>query len=486
MIKSNFTRTKQMLLFAMLLFTTLLSAQRTISGKVIAGDDNTGLVGATVVVKGTTVGTSSDVDGNFTLSVASDVTTLVISSVGFLTREIDITNADNVEITLPVDVATLDEIVVTGYGTQIKRAITGAVSSVDTKTIQAVPATNVAQAIQGRVAGVNIGNENAPGGNVSVRIRGFGNINDNSPLFIVDGTPTKGNLNTLNLNDIENMQVLKDASAASIYGSRAANGVIIITTKKGKNGKPKLSYDTYYGVQTANKFLDLINPQEYVNLLWESRINAENPSLLVDGKISDPSKIVYPNIPLFGGRVATPILPDYLFPVGAVGTVDESKYSVVPKNLITKANKQGTDWFDEMFETAPITNHQLSLTGGNDAARYAMSVNYFEQNGIMKYTSYNRYSLRANTEFNATKKIRIGENFQAAFGNQVGQPNGNQSESNPISFAYRVPSIVPVYDIRGYFAGSPTVLDNSRSPIAELYRNKDNKNKEVRLFGNVY
>ncbi|MDP5139043.1 MAG: TonB-dependent receptor plug domain-containing protein, partial [Spirosomaceae bacterium] len=157
-----------------------------------------------------------------------------------------------------------------------------------------VPATNLAQAIQGRVAGVNVSNENAPGGGVMVRIRGFGTINDNSPLYVIDGTPTKGNLNTLNLNDIESMQVLKDASAASIYGSRAGNGVVIITTKKGKGGKPKLTYDAYYGQQSPIKFLDLLNTREYADLLWESRINAENSNLLVNGQISDRSKIVYP------------------------------------------------------------------------------------------------------------------------------------------------------------------------------------------------
>lgn len=461
-------------------------AQRTITGKIIAGDDNTGLIGATVLVKGTTTGTSTDLDGLFSLQVPADATTLTVSSVGFLSQDVAIPATNYIEVLLQPNVSTLEEIVVTGYGTQIKRDITGSVASVDARTIQAVPSTNVAQAIQGRVAGVNVGNENAPGGNVSVRIRGFGNINDNSPLFIVDGTPTKGNLNTLNLNDIESMQVLKDASAASIYGSRAANGVVIITTKKGKAGKPKLTYDVYYGIQTPGKFLDLLNTQEYANLLWESRINAENPGLLIDGKISDPTKIVYPNIPMFGGRVATPVIPDYIFPVGAVGTVDESKYSVSPKNLITRANKAGTDWFDEMFETAPIQNHQIGLSGGNETARYAMSLNYFDQKGIMKYTSYNRYSLRVNTEFNATKRIRFGENVQAAFGNQIGQPNGNQNESNPISFAYRIPPIVPVYDVKGYFAGAPTVLDNARNPLAELYRNKDNENKEVRIFGNVY
>jgi TonB-linked SusC/RagA family outer membrane protein len=466
---------------------TTAFAQRSITGKVTADDDGAALIGASVFVKGTTIGTTTDLEGAFTLQIPANVSSvLVISYTGYTSMEIDMGNQTNFDVKLKADVTLLQEAVVTGYGTQSRRDITGAVASVDTKQLLSVPSTNVAQAMQGRVAGVNVSNENAPGGGVMVRIRGFGTINDNSPLYVVDGMPTKGNLNTLNLNDVESIQILKDASAASIYGSRAGNGVVIITTKRGKSGKPKFSYDAYYGQQSPIKFLDLLNTQEYVNLLWESRINAENPALLVDGKISDPSKIVYPNIPMFGGRVATPIIPDYIFPVGAVGTVDESRYSVSPKNLITRANKQGTDWMDEIFDSAPIQNHQIGVSGASEQARYAMSLNYFDQQGIMKYTSYKRYSIRANTEFNVSKRFRVGENFQVAYGEQIGQPNGNQSESNPISFAYRVPPITPVYDVRGYFAGSPTVLDNSRSPLAELDRNKNNLNKEIRLFGNAY
>lgn len=463
----------------------LVAQDRTVKGKVSAQDDGMGLPGVSVSIKGTTRGAVTDATGNYQLAVGNN-STLVFSFLGYLTQEVAVGSRTTIDVALVSDVKALSEVVVTGYGSQSKRDITGAVATISTQQLLSVPAPNLASAMQGRVAGVTVGNENAPGGGVMVRIRGFGTINDNSPLYIVDGTPTKGNLNTLNLGDIETMQVLKDASAASIYGSRAGNGVVIITTKKGKGGKPKFTYDAYYGDQRPNKFIDLINTQEYANLLWESRINAENPNLLVDGKISDPSKIVYPNIPMFGGKVQTPIIPDYIFPVGTVGTTDETKYSVTPKNLITKANKQGTDWFDEIFDSAPIQNHQLGVSGASEQARYAISLNYFDQQGIMKYTSYKRYSLRSNTELNVTKRVRIGQNFQVAYGEQIGQPNGNQNESNPISFAYRVPPITPVYDVRGYFAGSPTVLDNSRNPLAELWRNKDNISKEVRLFGNAY
>ncbi len=461
-------------------------AQKRITGTVLDGESNSGLPGATVQIKNTSKGAATDANGAFAIE-AKETDVLVISSIGYNTQEILVGNKSVINVTLSTDSKSLAEVVVTGYGSQAKKDITGAVATVDMKKALAVPATNLAQAIQGRVAGVNVSNENAPGGGVMVRIRGFGTINDNSPLYVIDGTPTKGNLNTLNLNDIESMQVLKDASAASIYGSRAGNGVVIITTKKGKGGKPKFTYDTYYGNQKAIKFLDLLDTKEYANLLWESRINAENPGLLVDGKISDPSKIVYPNIPLFGGKVPTPIIPDYIFPVGGVnGQVDETKYSQVPKNLITKANKEGTDWFDAIFSSAPISNHQMGVSGATEVARYAMSVNLFDQKGIMDYTSFKRISIRTNTDFVVNKRFRVGENFQVAFGERVGQPNGNQTENNPISYAYRVPPITPLYDIRGNFAGSPTVLDNSPSPLAALVRNKDNKAKEMRFFGNAY
>jgi TonB-dependent starch-binding outer membrane protein SusC len=484
MMQHNSFTGRLLLLLGMLFFLTTTAFSQRATGRVISSDDNTGLPGATVVVKGTRTGTSTDVDGNFTVDAPVGAV-LVISSVGYVTQEVT-ASAQPMAVTLQIDAQTLTEAVVTGYGTQIKRDITGAVATIDSKTLLAVPSTNLAQAMQGRVAGVNVSNENAPGGGVMVRIRGFGTINDNSPLYVIDGVPTKGNLNTINLNDIESMQILKDASAASIYGSRAGNGVVIVTTKQGKSGKPKFTYDAYYGQQTPIKFLDLINTQEYANLVVQSRINADNAGLLVNGTFPDPSRVVLPNIPMFGGRVTTPIIPDYIFPVGAVGSVNEGLYTVTPKNLITRANKEGTDWMDVIFDAAPIQNHQIGVSGANDQARYAMSLNYFDQQGIMKFTSYKRYSIRANTEFKVNKRIRVGENLQIAYGQQIGQPNGNQNESNPITFAYRIPPITPVYDVRGYFASSPPALDNSRNPLAELDRNKNNKGIDLRLFGSAY
>ncbi|MBO0929780.1 SusC/RagA family TonB-linked outer membrane protein [Fibrella aquatilis] len=461
---------------------------RRISGRVTESGGNTPLPGVNIVVKGTATGMATDANGAYTLTVPANQNTLVFSAIGYITQEVTIGNRTEVNLSLDTDVRNLSEVVVTGYGAQSKRDITGAVATVDTKQLLSVPATNVGQALQGRVAGVTVGNENSPGGGVMVRIRGFGTINDNSPLYVIDGVPTKGNLNTLNLNDIESLQVLKDASAASIYGSRAGNGVVIITTKKGKAGKPKFTYDAYYGVQQHGKLLDMLNTNEYARLTWESRINSG-----VVGANGNPNHSQFGNGP-------TPVIPEYILPSGAAATdprvaqnpdgsyvnynndINSSKFL-----LITRANKIGTNWLDEILNPAPIQNHQIGVSGGNEGGRYALSLNYFDQDGIMKYTSYKRYSLRANTEFNVTKRVRVGQNFQVAYGERIGQPNGNNAESNPISFAYRIQPIIPVYDVAGNFAGTRGGdLDNANSPMAQLFRNKENIQKEVRLFGNAF
>ena len=253
---------------------------------------------------------------------------------------------------------------------------------------------------------------------------------------MIDGTPTKGDLNSLNLNDIESIQVLKDASAASIYGSRAGNGVVIVTTKKGKNGSPKITYDAYYGVQNPGRTLDLLNTQQYADVLWESRRNALNIGSMVNGVITSPTPI-NPTSAQFGNGV-TPVIPDYIFPSGAFEgdpRVNPANYTRdinaagfgSSKFLITKANKVGTNWMDVIFNPAPIQNHQIGISGATDAGRYAMSMNYYDQKGIMEYTSFKRYSMRVNTEFNLGKRVRIGENFQASYAERIGQPNASRA-----------------------------------------------------------
>jgi TonB-dependent starch-binding outer membrane protein SusC len=490
--------TSMLMVLALILFSAhssiaeIIPQEITVRGKVM-DDANTPIPGVNILLKGTTVGTTTDVDGSYSIVVPDRNGILVFSFIGYLSQEVSIDNRTSLDVTLQTDVVALSEVVITGYGAQSKRDITGSVATIDSKQLLSTPATNLGQAMQGKVAGVTVGNENSPGGGVMVRIRGFGTINDNSPLYVIDGVPTKGNLNTLNLNDIESIQVLKDASAASIYGSRAGNGVVIVTTKKGKVGKPVFTYDMYYGTQRPGKLLDLLNTEQYAQLVWESRINAN-----VLGANGNPVHAQFGNGP-------SPVIPDYIFPAGAMegdprvaqnadGTyvnyssnIDAADFNKT-KWLITKANKQGTNWLDEIFNPAPIQNHQIGASGGSDMGRYAVSLNYFDQKGIMLYTNFKRYALRANTEFNISKKFRIGQNFQLGYSERVNQPNGNSQESNPTSFAFRIQPIVPVYDVHGQnFGGTRgTDLDNSRNPVADLWRNKDNKQLEVRLFGNAY
>ena len=497
MLKNTFTLKAGRIIFALLLISTGLTAQRTVSGKIIAGDDNSGLIGATVMLKGTTTGASTDLDGNFTLSVPNDATTLVVSSIGFLTREVDITSVNTIEVTLPVDVSTLEEIVVTGYASQRKKDITGAVTVVSAKDLTAVPAASVTQMLQGRAAGVVIGNDNSPGGGTMVRIRGFGSINNNSPLFVIDGVPTQGTLNQLNPNDIESMQILKDASAASIYGARATNGVVIVTTKKGKIGDPRITFDYYTGTQRPGRQLDLLNTQQLGQYLYLADIGAgkkpweASPSAQYRFKENGEQTIadyIYPN---FYGTELPDNLKTYTNDI-ADPALGKTSFNT------TKANKEGTDWQDVIFDPAPISNYQLGASGGTKTGKYSISANYFKQDGILRFTQYDRYSVRANTEF--TKgKLTFGENFTFAYDERQGIANNN--ESNPIMFAIRVHPIIPVFDITGGpvalggtntspyngFAGSRGVnLGNAPNALARLYREKDNITKGSHMFGNVF
>lgn len=470
--------------------TTGKSIDYTIKGKVV---DATGATvpGATVLLKGSSsIGTTTDVDGQFTLSLPDGSTTLIVSSIGFLTQEINVSNKSQVDITLQSDVKALSEVVVTGYSSQSKRDITGSVSTVDAKEMTKVSAPNVAQQLQGRVAGVTVTSNNTPGGEATVRIRGFGTINNNDPLYVIDGVPTKGGLNSINPNNIESMQVLKDASSASIYGSRAANGVIIITTKKGKAGAPQFTFNSRFGIQTGKVDLDLIkDPQQFGDLLWTQRRNA---GLLTNG---NPSHQQY-------GNGVNAVVPDYILAGPNYGLFEGdpktnpalSDYNRDTFYQIVKANKAGTDWHKEILRPAAVQEYNLGASGGTETGRYAVSLNYYKQDGVLNHTSFNRYSLRSNTEFTFKKKVRFGENMEVSYTENKGyySSNGtasgsNNQDGNPIGNGYRIPTIIPVYDINGKFAATRAAgLGPATNPVAQLQRTKDNKVNTFRAFGNVY
>ncbi|HLO80654.1 MAG TPA: SusC/RagA family TonB-linked outer membrane protein, partial [Chitinophagaceae bacterium] len=443
-------KTIPMLILSMLLCTVAF-AQKTITGKV-TGPGGAPISGATIAVKGASTATSTASDGSFSISAPASGT-LVISYIGYDVIEVAVANRQDFTVELKERTSTLNEVVVTGYSSQAKKDITGSVAVVNTGDLKSQPAANAESQLQGRASGVTVTTDGRPGQGASVRIRGFASFGGNEPLYIIDGVPS-GGISGLNPNDIETMQVLKDAASASIYGARASNGVIIVTTKKGRQGGAKVSYNMYYGTQNPGKGYDLLNSQEYANAVWAAYKNAGQT----------PPNTQY-------GNGATPVLPDYILPGGKkIGEVDESTYNlnlddVNGSNLIVKANKQGTNWYDVITDNAPIMNHNISVSGGADRSRYMMSFDYFDQKSIMAFSFFKRYTLRVNTEYNVKKNIRIGENLQVSTTENNG--SGNNGEGTELGFAYRNQPIIPIYDIAGNFAGSrgPN-LGNSANPYA--------------------
>lgn len=469
---------------------------RTIKGKVTDATDNSPIVGVTVVLKGTSTAAQTDAEGNYSIAVPGNNAVLVFSFVGMVTREMPVGSGNVVDVSLASDQELLEEVVVIGYGTARQKDLTGSVAIVNMNQLKAQPTASAVEALQGKATGVQIISDGAPGATPQIRIRGFSTINNNDPLFIIDGVPYEGKLSWLNQNDIESMQVLKDASAASIYGARANNGVVIITTKKGVKGPAKLSFDTYFGTQTPrrNAFPKMMNPTQYANFLAQQYLN--NPA---KGNVGDPETtgVMY-------GPGTTPVLPEYLIAGSKFGQsitaadADMSKYNYSRDGStfyqITRANKEGTDWFREMTENAPMQSYQLSLSGGTDNSTYVISGGVLDQQGIVKYTGFQRYNIRSNTTFSLLNhRLRLGQNLQYSHdkSNGVGV-NTNVAgdyigEGSPFGFAFRAPTIIPVYDEGGNFAGSRgSTLGNAENPVALLYRAKDNNTKNNMFFGNVF
>lgn len=472
-------------------------AQRTVTGTV-SNPTNQPIIGASVVVKGTNVGTTTDAEGKFSISVPNGQNTLVVSFVGFNAQEFSVAGQNTINITLNESGATMNEIVVTGYSAQAKRDITGSVAVVNIKEMVANPGSNVQNLLQGKAAGVMVGTSGVPGAGSNVRIHGYSTFGNNEPLYVVDGARVNS-ITELNPNDIETMQVLKDASAASIYGSAAAGGVIIITTKRGKQGKPRVSYESYYGRQTFTKRLDLMNTAEYGQYLFLMQKNAgllDSLGRFKHGQYAGPT-----------GVSDKPIIPDFIFAGGAQlggknGAIfagdpaaDLSKYKYDPYDvngpgtyLIVPANKQGTDWLGAILQEAPMQNHQVSVSGGSENANYLFGLDYFDQKGIVYTTRYKRYALRSNTSFKIKNVVTIGENLQVNFTDRNGvQGFNNQDEGNPVAFSYRMQPIVPVFDIAGNYAGTRgSNLGNAQSPYAQLDRRKDAKEKRLGVIGSIF
>ena len=436
-----------------------------VSGVVTDESNGEALIGASVFVKGTQTGTITDIDGSFSIDAGpSDV--LVISFVGYNDMEVAVGNQTNISVALSQGVL-VDEVVVTGYTSQRKRDITSAVSVVDTKDLNLVPGASVGQKLAGKAAGVTISTSGSPGDGTAIRIRGFNSLTNNDPLFVIDGVPTRDNfLNSINPNDIESIQVLKDAASASVYGARASNGVIVITTKQGKSGKTKVTLDSYYGIQNPVNKIDLITNSSQYREYVQAATNATGGAV--------PDVYAGNSFPeYYFGDPSQPYAP------GVIGVPGSG-------NLLMRTNQNGTDWWDETISSAPITEHNLNVSGGNENSTFNISGNYFNQEGTINTTFFERYTLRANSSFRAGK-FTFGENVSVSRINQLGQRNGNQSEQNIITNIIRTQPTVPVFDEGGNFAGPKAPgMGLGNNPVKGIDDDKDDIGNFNRLFGNVY
>ena len=412
-------------------------AQSTISvsGTVLDGD--LPLPGVSVTVKGSFAGTATDLDGRFNLAVESGAT-LVFSYIGYLKQEIQVAQTvSDLNVQLKADVAGLEEAIVIGYGNQQRSKISGAVTTVDIKEATSIPVLRTEQALQGRAAGVQVTqNSGQPGSTQTIRIRGLGSINNSDPLFIVDGIPS-GGIDYLNPSDIESISILKDAASTAIYGARGANGVVLITTKKGsRNSKATLTYDSYVGMQEPWKYMAVLNAEEYAILMNESRAAA--------------------------GLSALP------------GLVDPS------------ALGEGTDWQGAMFERAPMANHSVLYTNGTETSSIAMGASHFNQDGIIggEKGRFERTTFRVNSEQQAGERVRVGQNvtFTHIKRNALAE---NNEFSTPVLRALNIDPVTPVTHPDGMYAYTDYIDSDIVNPINQIAQTYDNWTTN-RFVGNVF
>ena len=452
-----------------LLCTMSTLAQVQVSGTVTDNVLGEPIIGASVVEVGTTNGTITDLDGNFTLQVKSGAQ-LQFSFVGYVTQVL--AAAPNMNVVLSEDNELLEEVVVTGYTTQRKADLTGSVAVVQTKGLKTSSDTDPMRALQGKVAGMTITSNGSPAATATVRIRGIGSFNSNQdPLYVIDGVPTTSALNTLNMNDIESMQVLKDAASASIYGSRAANGVIIITTKSGKKDqKVKVDFSasaqaSFYNSQSKMK---LSNTYQYATTMAQAALNdgldpviyAQNYGLNLNAANGVP---ITAYDPVTGQNVN--------FTVGGLynGFINTNQTMIF----------SDTDWLDAISRTGFTQSYDISISHGTDKSTQMFSVGYKKANGILKYTDFENIAVRMNSTYNINKVVSVGENFTLTYSDQV--------DCQPLENALKMSPTVPVYEKDGVTFGGPVGgMSDRQNPLRELYQNRDNRLTMWRLFGNGY
>jgi len=415
---------------------------RTVTGKVIDSKTNETLIGATVQIKNTTTGTATDVDGNFAIQAAEGAS-LEVKSIGYATVTVPVT-AGPMVIKLSATNSALNEVLVVGYATQRKADLTGAVSSIKSSDIANLPVGGADQILQGKAAGVAVTQSTgAPGDGINVRIRGIGTINNNNPLYVIDGVPTPNGINQIAPNDIESISVLKDASSAAIYGARAANGVVIVTTKRGKNGPPKVNVNAYTGVQTAQHLIKMANTAQY--------INAYNIAAVNDGRAQIPASII-------------------------------------------NSGLADVNWQKETLRPSPISNAQIAISGGSDKSTYIVSANYFGQDGLIKNSSFDRLNLRTGITSTLSKIFTAGTNLNLSYSKnrQVGTSGDGFGSGNPGASVtryalFRTPA-TPVFNANGQYVDIPTnpeFFGDGLNPVG-FADNYDRNFNNYSLLGNVF
>ncbi|MCO6026323.1 TonB-dependent receptor [Prevotella cerevisiae] len=393
--------------------------------------DETGepIIGASVMQKGTTNATVTDLDGNFDMTVPSDGT-ITITYLGYATKNVAVNGRQNLDIALTQNSKQLNEVVVIGYGTMRKSDLTGSIGSLDSKKLNDQPVANIGQALQGKVAGLQVVDAGKPGDNVSIKIRGLGSINNSDPLVVIDGVPTDLGLNSLNMADVDRVDVLKDASATAIYGSRGANGVIMITTKKGKNGVGHLSLSANFSFQNATKKPSLLNSAQYAELNNEMMANAG---------------------------------------------YDQNPLWINPESL-----GNGTNWVDEVFRTGYLQNYTLSYSGGSDNAHYYVSGGFLDQTGTVKSISYRRYTFQINTDAQVLKWLKFSNNLTVS-------ADVKKQGSYDLGSTYRALPVFPVKDDNGEWSGpegNALWYGSTRNPVGPLTTDQ-NKTNGYNLLGNI-
>lgn len=422
----------------------VLNAQ-TVKGTVISGSDNEPLIGASVMVQGTKTGSVTDLDGNFTIE-AKNGQTLEVSYLGFITQKVKV-NGSVVQVTLQEDKHSLDEVVVVGYGVQKKKLVTGATVQLKGDDIAKLNTTNPLSAMQGQTPGVNIvSTSGQPGAAMSVTIRGLGTVGNSQPLYLIDGVG--GDITTLNPADIESIDVLKDAASAAIYGAQAANGVVLVTTKSGKEGSSKITYDGYVGWQTLGRKFEMLNSNQYMQIMDEALLNSNNMS-----------------------------------------PIDWTSLSAIRD---ANGNVYNTDWIDQAVDNGALTtSHSLAFTGGSKTSTYSISGGYTGQDGLIggsDVSYYKRYNLRANSEHKMWNGlVTIGEHVGFVYKDSRGMGTGNIYNNN-LRSAFSTSPLVPVYDADGnyYSTVDSDWNKNDGNPYGTMMMNRYNQSKSTSVDANVY